>query len=361
MNKDKIHYSPRRIDSYNKPFNFITSEREAGKTTSVIGFKTYNAWYHEHRPSIILRRNIVDITETYITDLQDVINDFLPEHKKIKFAFKKGSIKDGIVDVTVNDTPFCRFIAMSVPKARIKSLRYDNPKYMIMDEFIVDNRNGEKYLKDEANKFKEIYNTFNRFATKHGNTLKCYFCGNPYSVYNPYYVWLNIDLSKIKPGAFLVGKNYAIECYQITQELRDFIKAHNPLYEFDDSYTRYAFNGESINDKTFTIVSKQPDGYKLKYVFRLQNKYLYVYHKSMNRNDRLFEDYGKYWICDRDTYDGSKSVFAIDFNNLINGTQLYTGEMSIITYRLKQSIGNRDVTYSTISAGYLTETIYSIL
>lgn len=69
MYKDKIHYTPRRIDSYNKPFNFITSEREAGKTTSVIAFKLYKAWYHEHRPSIILRRNIVDITETYITDL----------------------------------------------------------------------------------------------------------------------------------------------------------------------------------------------------------------------------------------------------------------------------------------------------
>ena len=361
MYKDKIHYTPRRIDSYNKPFNFITSEREAGKTTTVIAFKLYKAWYHEHRPSIILRRNIVDITETYITDLQDVVNDFLPEHRRIKFCFKKGSIKDGVIDVTVNDTPFCRFIAMSVPKARIKSLRYDNPKYIFIDEFIVDNRNGEKYLTDEANRFKEIYNTFNRFATKHGHILKCYFCGNPYSVYNPYYLWLNIDLGQIKPGAFIVGPNYAIECYQITQELRDFIKSHNPLYEFDDSYTRYAFNGESVNDANFEIRTTQPEGYKLRYIFRIQNKYLCCYYKAMERTDRFGTDYGKYWITTQDTYNGSKDVIAIDFNNLVSGTQLITPDFRCITYRLKQAIAQRDVTYQNISCGYLIEAIYRML
>lgn len=166
----------------------MCSEREAGKTTAIPATKIYKMWKHHHRPSIILRRLVVDITETYILDLQDSINDFLPESQKIKFEFKKGNIKDGIVDVTVDDRPFCRFIAMSVPKARIKSLRYDDPAYIILDEFIVDNRNGEKYLSDEANKFKEIYNTFLRFATKHGHRLKCYFCGNPYSVYNPYFI-----------------------------------------------------------------------------------------------------------------------------------------------------------------------------
>lgn len=111
----------------------------------------------------------------------------MPEKRKIKFAFKKGNIKEGVVDVTVNDKPFCRFIALSNPKGRIKSLHYDDPYAIFFDEFIVDNRNGEKYLADEANRFKELYNTFNRFAVKHGHRLKCYFCGNPYSVYNPYY------------------------------------------------------------------------------------------------------------------------------------------------------------------------------
>lgn len=360
MNKDKIHYSPRRIDSHDKTFNFITSEREAGKTTAIPATKIYKFWRHHGRPSIILRRQIVDITETYILDLQDTINDFLPESQRIKFEFKKGNIKEGVVDVQVDGKPFVRFIALSCPKARVKSLRYDDPALMILDEFIVDNRNGEKYLVDEANKFKEIYNTFLRFATKHGHKLKCYFCGNPYSVYNPYYIWLGVDLSQIKPGAFIVGNNYCIECYQIKPELRKFIKDHNPLYEFDDSYTRYAFGGQAINDNNFEVVGRQPDGYKLKYIFRLQNKYLHVYHMSMDR-DRVSTDYGKYWICDRDDYQGSKNVVAIDFNNLVEGTQLATAELKVITWRLKQCIAKRDVSYSSIAAGYLVEAIYSII
>ena len=359
MRKDTIHYSPRRIDSHNKPFNFITSEREAGKTTAILATKIYKEWYHHHRPSIILRRQIVDITETYITDLQDAINDFLPEKKQIEFQFRKGNIKEGIVDVLVRDKPFCRFIAMSCPKSRIKSLRYDDPYLMIMDEFIVDNRNGEKYLVDEANKFKEIYNTFNRFATRHGHILKCYFCGNPYSVYNPYYVWLNVDLAQIKPGAFIVGSNYAIECYQITQELRDFIKKNNPLYEFDDADPRYAFGGQAINDQTFEIQPKQPEGYRLRHIFRLQNRYLYVYWNNNPREGKFGVDYGRYWIMDKDSYDGSKTVRAIDFNNLVAGTELVTSDIKLITFRLKQAIGSRDVTYSSIGAGYLTEIIYT--
>lgn len=358
--KDNIHYSPCRIDGHNKSFNFIISEREAGKTTSVIAWKMYKSFFHNHRPCIVLRRMAVDITETYISDLQNTTNDFLPKSRRVKFDFKKGSIRDGIVDVTVNGRPYCRFIAMSCPKSRIKSLRYDNPGYMFIDEFIVDNRHGERYLSDESLRFREIYNTFNRFATRNGRVLKCYFCGNPYSVYNPYFVWLNVDLAKIRPGAFIVGKNYAIECYQISDELREFIRTQNPLYDFDDAYTRYAFNGESINDSNITVVSRQPDGYKLRYVFRLNDKYLYVYYMAQNR-DRTSTDYGKYWIRDADKYVGSHDVFAVDFNNLVDGTRLATTEIRMITYRLKQCIGNRDVTYSSINAGYLTEQIYNIL
>ena len=165
-----------------------------------------------------------------------------------------------------------------------------------MDEFIVDVRGGEKYLTDEANKFKEIYNTFNRFCVrKYHRPIKCYFAGNPYSVYTPLFTWLNVDLSKVHPGAFIVGPNYVIECYQIKQELREFILANNPLYgDFDDSYTRYAFGGEAINDANIPVNAIQPDGYKLKWVFRICHKYLGVYHRATKRENKIGYDCGKF-------------------------------------------------------------------
>lgn len=361
MKKDNLHYSPRKLDSYNKTWNFITSEREAGKTTAIPATKIYKAWRHHNRPSIVLRRHIVDITETYINDLQDSINDFLPDSQKIKFKYKKGTIKEGVVDVTVEDKPFCRFIALSNPKARIKSLRYDDPAYIIMDEFIVDNRNGEKYLSDEAGRFKELYNSFLRFATRHGHRLKCYFCGNPYSVYNPYYSWLDIDLSKIKPGAFLVGKDYVVECYQIKPELKQWIKKVNPLYEFDDAYARYAFDGISINDNNFPIVPKQPDGYKLKFVFRISHKYLGIYHKGTMRSDKIGYDCGKFWISIIDYVGENRKIIAVNFDNLVDNASLITTDIRAMTWRLKDAIASKDVGYSSIEAGYLTEAIYTMI
>jgi hypothetical protein len=35
MKLDNLHYSFTKIDGYNKPFNFIISEREAGKSTAL--------------------------------------------------------------------------------------------------------------------------------------------------------------------------------------------------------------------------------------------------------------------------------------------------------------------------------------
>ena len=42
--RDNIHFSSRKIDSYNLPFNFIISEREAGKSTAVWLDKSYKAF-----------------------------------------------------------------------------------------------------------------------------------------------------------------------------------------------------------------------------------------------------------------------------------------------------------------------------
>ena len=42
-------------------------------------------------------------------------------------------------------------------------------------------------------------------------------------------------------------------------------------------------------------------------------------------------------------------------------SQLITGDIRAITWRLKEAIGNRDVKYGSIEAAYLTEEIYNAL
>ena len=75
MKLDDLHFSFREVDSYNKPFNFIISEREAGKTTAMV-LKMWKA-FQENRTSLILRRQAVDITDLYIDSIQNVLNKFI--------------------------------------------------------------------------------------------------------------------------------------------------------------------------------------------------------------------------------------------------------------------------------------------
>lgn len=356
---DNIHLNGRRLDSYNKPFNFFITERETGKSTWAYT-KMYKTYLHKHRPSILLRRRINDITEIWVHDVGETINQFLKE--PIELEFKKGDIKSGVLDVKIKGRKdvFFRVIALSNPKSRIKSLVLDNPAYLIFDEFILDTSSGEKWLQGEAEKFQDLYKTFSRHALKYKNSLKCYFLGNPYTVYSPYMTWLNVNLSDIKPGCFIVGNNYVIDCQHLSKELREFLVKNDPLYQFDNSFTKYLF-GQAINDTKFPIIEKKPQGYKLKYIYRINHRYVAVWHKDVERVKAGY-DCGKYWIgILDDKYKGSKDVFACDFDNLVEGTRIVTADMHAMTWRLRDAIGQRDVTYQSIECGYLIEAIFTLL
>ena len=83
IKKDGIHLQRRKTDSYNKPFNFYITERETGKSTDW-QTKVYNAYKHHHRPSILIRRQIADITEVWINDVCTGINNFIADKYKEK-------------------------------------------------------------------------------------------------------------------------------------------------------------------------------------------------------------------------------------------------------------------------------------
>lgn len=365
IKKDNIHLNGRRLDSYNKPFNFFITERETGKSTWAYS-KMYKKWKNTGRPSICLRRLIVDITAVWIEDVIGTINQFLDDDEKLVPEYKKGDIKEGVVDVFAKKDGekklFFRVIALSNPKSRIKSLILEDPAFIFFDEFIVDTASGEKYLKGEADKFSDLYKTFSRHAIKYGHQLKCYFLGNPYSVYSPYLTWLDVQLSKVKPGCFIVGKNYVIDCQHLSDELREFLLKKDPLYQFDNAFTRYLF-GIAVNDERFPILGKQPFNYKLKWVYYINGRYLGIFRFNYTDdfNRYMGENAGKYWVGILPNYNGSRKIKATNFNDLIIGTQLVTFEERKSTIVLREAIGMRKVTYQTLECAYLIESIFNLL
>ena len=350
MKLDNLHFNFSEVDGYDKPFTFVISEREAGKSTALWN-KVYNQFKKNGTPSIVIRRQIADITQTYIMDIQEVINKF-HEEDPVSFRNNKNhpvTINQGVVDIYVEGKLFLRVIALSNPMSRIKSLIVRNLKYIVFDEFICNMRVGEKYLADEAFKFKELYNTFQRET----DNLKCYFCGNPYSLYNPYFVWIGVDTSKLKRGNIVTGKNWVVQCYEIKPELRELILKKNPLYQFDDSYTKYAFEGQAINDMNIQIEQTCPPNFKLKHVFRIHGKYLGVY---LNCGDLL--KYPRYWTNIIEYTGERRKVYCFDFNDLVHHTVLMNTADKINYYQFCNAIRNRDIMHSSIECNYLCEEIY---
>lgn len=100
-------------------------------------------------------------SEEYIRSIEDTVNEWFDDNVELKYG---SGLSQGAVLVNINKKPFVLILALSNPLNRIKSLTIKDPAYMIMDEFICNTRMGEKYLKDEAFRFKEIYSTFTAIA-----------------------------------------------------------------------------------------------------------------------------------------------------------------------------------------------------
>ena len=346
VEKDNIHISLRELDGYNLPFNFVVCEREAGKSTELVS-KVYKI-YKNGGVSLVFKRNVVDITDEYINSFNEIINKFYDED--FKLYYKQGEKKEGIVRIKDKEgkTIFI-LLALSVKISRIKSLVLRNIKAMFFDEFICNPEFNERYLPNEANKFKEAYNTFYRESEV---MIKCYFFGNPYSMHNPYFMTWGIDLQLLKKGEISIQKNIAIWCYDLTPELREYILKRNPLYEFDESYKKYAFFGKAVNDEHIRI-SILPINYSLKYLFKIDGKYIGVY------QNRYYEDREDRFYCQfEDNPSKYRSAYCYDFEDLIERTSLISIDDKERFYRFKDAMRKNKVTFKDINVYYLIIELY---
>ena len=352
---DKIHYTTRKIDGYNMSFNFIVSEREAGKSTYIWIKKAYEKFKKFGYTTLVIRRNVVDITDVYINDISNILNKFTDDN--IILNYNKSSLKDGIVNVKIGDTLFMRVIGLSMKISNAKSLMLPSLRTIIFDEFICNQRFGEKYLKDEATKFAEIFNTFQRECPP--NTLKCYFMGNPYSLYNPYFIFFQIPTSELRRGnIYSNGLNAVVECYELTKELKQFILERNPLYKFDNSYTRYAFDGVAVNDINIALRDELPQHYQLKFLFKVGEKYLSIW-----ENQNWFIEDMRFYCqpITRDKISKRRDVFCFDIADLVDRTILLSREEREKFSKLRSSIRHRTIEFKDIECYYLIEEIYNNL
>jgi hypothetical protein len=347
---DDIHFSFRSIDGLDRDFNFVVSPREDGKTTAFFLTKAVPAFWSKNRPTILFRRYSADVTDAYIESLAGLINMF--SDKKVRFKYNKGSKKEGVVDLFLGKDPMFRIIALNQPLERIKSFFLKNAAYCFLDEFICDMRHGEKYLPAEAFKMKEAFNTYQRFSDR----LKFYAVGNPYSLYNPYFSEFGVDTKMFVPGCLLKGANWAAQRHVLNPELKKMILAKNPLYKFsDESYESYAVNGVAVNDSSIRIISKQPKGYSLESVFRIEGKTLGIFKSDIIESDPT------YWAGFIPDLSSKRLAYCFDFGELSEGTLLFSADERLKFRHLRMAIRNRDIGYQNEAAEYSIEGIYQFI
>ena len=190
---DDIHYSFREIDGYNKAINFVASPRELGKTTTFWYKKAFCSWKKNKKPWLYLVRQANEITEELLDGILLPINKFSEE--QVDFQYQRGALESGVLDVRINGELFFRVVALSCKLRRLKLSLIRDIAGVFMDEYIIDPKNQEKYIPNEAGKIKEIYTTYRRESD---GILKMYFVGNLYSLYNPIWLWLGVDTNKIR-------------------------------------------------------------------------------------------------------------------------------------------------------------------
>lgn len=355
----------RTIDGFNKSINIFISPREPGKTDTTWWEKIYSNWYEDKKPWGYLVRQVVEITEAMIQDIENIINKWAIDPVELKYT--KGSLKDGIVDIKIKDELFIRIIALSLPLRRIKLAKIPNIAGIFMDEYIIDPKSGEKYLKNEYFKIKELYTTYRREFQGNG-MMKMYFCGNPYSLFSPLFVGLGVEVAKLKKDVYkevngeyklshniYVGDEYAIEWGVLHPLLKKQLLEKNPFYKFDEEYSDYALEGMAVNDRNIKL-GKLPRNFFLAFVLKMAGKYIGVF-----QNNYVNDLEDKFFCKFLDEVSARRTIYCFEFEEMVERSILMSIDERMKLQRFKNSIRKRDVSFEDINVYYYVEEIYKNL
>ena len=357
IERDNLHYSFREIDGYNKDIEIVISAREPGKTTSAWLDKIYQPWKKDGRPWIYMSRNAVDFTEEHLFTIQEqYINQFLPDTERIELQFihSKAGVSS-ILDVKIDNKIFFRCVSLNAKMRTIKSNVLAGARGAFMDEFICNPKLGEKYLSDEWSRIQEAYSTWKRACNNEKSNFKLLFLGNPYSLYNPVFMGLKVDITKLKRGSFYVGEDFVIHWALLNPLLREKLLAQNPFAKLDEDYGNYALDGYATNDNHIRV-AKKPDRFTLHLIVRFEDKYIGFY------KNNYVEDLADIYHCEvvKD-FSKDRRVFVFDFSDMIRGTQLFTRDDKDKFYRFRMAVGRNLVTYSSAEVYYKVTEIYKYL
>ena len=340
--KSGIYWSSRCLAGSGRKVLIALGPREPGKTTTLKN-SSWRKACKKGETLIYLVRSAASITPTFVQ------NEFRAKLSKFfklpPFEFSMTDAKAGAVNIYAGDFPYCLICSLNVPTDRLKKAMPANPSFMWMDEAFLDLKKGDRYLTNEARKVRELYST----AVREHPRMKLYLTGNVYSLYNPYFLEWGVEVSKLRKGEVYSHKLCWVEVVTLTDGFWTKIIVGYPFYPFVDPYSRFALDGEAINDKDIRLSPRQPRDYSLRFALYLGGRRYGVY-----------GDGEEYWVGEIGEKEKATTL-AFDIKDLIEGTRVATRYDRGITAFFKFKMARREVSFQSLSCYYLLEEIYPLL
>lgn len=254
-----MFYNIQKILTYNAFINILVGERGVGKTFSTSEFVTRQFIKKGYEFAYIRR---------YKSELSKSTKKFF-DALKVENKFPKNSLEVKGNNFYIDGIISGYSIALSTAQS-IKSVNFSKVKYIIFDEFILENGSSH-YIKNEVELFLGLIETIARMRD-----VRVFMLGNAVTPYNPYFMFFNLtlpynnDIKLFKDGLILVQ-------YMKNEEYRN-IKKQSKFGKLvsGTEYEEYAINN-SFRLENQNFIAHKSGNSKFSFAIKYKNNIIGIW------------------------------------------------------------------------------------
>lgn len=282
-------YSSGPVLSFNKTLNFIVGNRGGGKTIDMQHLAT-NSYLKKGNTTIWMRRWDVELDDRFF---QNFFSDpaFYLDFPDYEFRAKKSKF-GGTGYIKRKDSerwvPYIQFVPLSTA-LKHKSIPFTSVRYIVFDEFIIDQKSNMRYIKNEVFVFLEFLQSVMRLR----DNVRCLFVGNSISMINPYFLHYNI---KRPQQEFTCGPDWVVHYYKNEEYTSKFRESRFGKLVSGTDYGNYAIENKFFRDSEVFVEYKTSNA-RYWFAMKYEENYISVWTDARTGIYYIDNSFDKTRIC----------------------------------------------------------------
>lgn len=255
-----MFYNGKKLEEQGRLFNYIIGARKTGKT--VWAKKKMIDIGRAGRRFCYVRRKKVELENMNMSEFFEKLRE-----REISYLSDEEIITAKHSKFFLNGEMFGYIVPLSTAE-NLRSVDFLDVDAVFFEEFIIQETENTHYLKNEVNRFLELYMTITR-----NRDIPVYFIGNKIEEYNPYFLYF--DLIPPERGIKVRGE-HCIEIIDDPENVQSQKKTRIAKLLEGTRYGKYAIENKSLN-KNDMFVRKLPKNAYPCFDFAYENKRYGVY------------------------------------------------------------------------------------